>query len=195
MLKSNTLHSDSVGFTLIELMVTVALIAVTLTLAAPSFSAFQRNAAVNALGNSLVANINSARGEAMKRGQNAFVVPKGDTGWQGGWFAYVDKDRTNSYQSDKDDLVLSSENPESFITITAFRSPAADTPPYLMFNAQGNTIKKDGSFASVVFCFDLTGGTCSLVNTDTRILIVSATGRPRLCRPATDGNCSTTSTS
>ncbi len=195
MLNSNQRHSGGGGFTLIELMVTIALIVIALAFAAPSFTAFQRNAALSTLSNSLVASINTARGEAMKRGRNAFVVPKDINSWQGGWVAFVDQNRSNAYDSDIDYTLLVGETPESFVTVTPVNDTATATPPYLMFNAQGYTTKKDGSFTSVVFCFDLTGGTCNLTNADTRILIVSATGRPRLCRPASESNCTTSSKS
>ena len=43
------------GFTLIELLTTVAIIVVILTLAAPSFTAFQRNSELTGVANTIVA--------------------------------------------------------------------------------------------------------------------------------------------
>ena len=66
------------GFTLIELMVTVAIGAVLMMVAAPSFIGFQRNSEMTSLTNALLAAANTARAEAMKTGMNAFVVPSGN---------------------------------------------------------------------------------------------------------------------
>ena len=73
------------GFTLIELMVTLAIAAVLLLVAIPSMTAFKRNAELTSATNTLLASINAARGEAMKRGTNAMVVPANGSDWNTGW--------------------------------------------------------------------------------------------------------------
>ena len=55
------------GFSLIELMVTVALISILLTLGVPSFSAILRNMTLTSQANNFVAAINLARSEAIRR--------------------------------------------------------------------------------------------------------------------------------
>ena len=52
------------GFTLIELMVTLAIAAVLMMVAAPSFVGFQRNSEMTSVTNSLLAAANAARAEA-----------------------------------------------------------------------------------------------------------------------------------
>jgi type IV fimbrial biogenesis protein FimT len=57
------------GFTLIELMIGVALFAVVLTLAMPSFSVMLQNAKLRAKAESILAGLQEARTEALKRNQ------------------------------------------------------------------------------------------------------------------------------
>lgn len=74
----------SSGFTLIELMVTVAVAAILLTVAVPSF---QRVAASNALKNTtrdLITSINTARMQSMSTRSEILVSPSSG-GWEDGW--------------------------------------------------------------------------------------------------------------
>ncbi len=85
------------GFTLIELLTTVAIIVVILTLAAPSFTAFQRNSELTGVANTMLSSLTVARSEAMKRGRNTLVVPSADCttwgdDWTKGWLVFVDND-------------------------------------------------------------------------------------------------------
>ena len=61
------------GFTLIELMVTVAVLAIVLTIAVPSFSNLIQSSRTNALVNELNGTLQIARSEALKRRKNVIV--------------------------------------------------------------------------------------------------------------------------
>jgi type IV fimbrial biogenesis protein FimT len=71
------------GFTLLELMVTVSVLAILLTLGIPAFGDMVRNNRVTAQTNQLVSAINTARSEAVKRGRNVqvLVAPDGNGTW------------------------------------------------------------------------------------------------------------------
>ena len=180
------------GFTLIELMVTISIASVLLFLAVPSFVAYKRNSELTAATNTFVASLNAARGEAMKRGVNAFVVPT-DNGnnWTNGWLAFADIDRNRVFTSDAADALVSRQAAvPAGITVTG-NGTATGAVPYLMFDSSGYAKTKAGGFGALALRFQRTdvSGTAQLAQT--RILVVASTGRVRVCTPtsATDSNC------
>ncbi len=86
------LNYKNSGFTLIELMITIALAAVLLSIAVPSFTdAIKRNRLTTQLNNSYIA-LKVARSEAVKLGSNVTVCSStdqttcnGDVNWHNGW--------------------------------------------------------------------------------------------------------------
>jgi type IV fimbrial biogenesis protein FimT len=181
------------GFTLIELLVTVAIVATLAAVAAPSFTTFQRNAELTSFSNSLVAAINAARGEAMKRGRYAMLVPTDATNWSSGWIAFVDTDRSQVYEAANDRLVFTREAAPSYLTITP-NGTAADSPPYVMFDASGYPKTKAGGFGALTFSVVRSDVGASLADAETRRVVIASTGRVRVCRPSTDATCTTTAT-
>lgn len=69
----------NLGFTLVELMVAVAVLAVMLALAVPSFTDFFDRSRVRGAADGLVSLIATARGEAVKRSRNVTVSMGGST--------------------------------------------------------------------------------------------------------------------
>lgn len=75
------------GFTLVELMVTVAVAAILLTIAVPSFKGVIDRSNLSAAHNSLLSALHYARGEAVNRGTAVNVKSQG--GWGQGWEVLV----------------------------------------------------------------------------------------------------------
>ncbi len=69
------------GFTLVELMVTLAIVAIVLTIGVPSFQSVMRNNQLTTQINSLVGAIHLARSEAIKRGEGDAPGTDPDTKW------------------------------------------------------------------------------------------------------------------
>lgn len=82
----------SAGFTLIELMVTIAIAAVLLMIAIPSFQGVALTSQLRTLSNDLLASARVARSEAIKRNTVVTLCPSADGqacanggGWEQGW--------------------------------------------------------------------------------------------------------------
>ena len=186
-------HSTtSSGFTLIELMVTVTLVAILLAVGVPSFTTFQRNAELTSATNSLLAAINAARSEAMKRGMNAMVVPTDGANWSSGWVVFVDKNRSLAYESGSDVTVLASDPPPAYLAVSGNGSTAGSTP-YILFDASGYSKLKAGGFGALTFTIARNDVTGSVLADQTRRVIISSTGRARTCKPSTDSTCGASS--
>lgn len=185
----------NVGFTLIELMVTLAIVSVLMMVAAPNFVGFQRNSEMTSATNSLLSAANAARAEAMKTGLNAFVVPNDGSTWSTGWTVFVDRDRDNTYSATADTTVIVQPATPSYITITGTGNAALSTA-YIMFDSSGYA-KSYGTTPGVPnLILSLARNDVPTAQTaaETRRLVVARTGRVRSCRPSTDTSC-TSSTS
>lgn len=88
-------HRNALGFTLIELMVAVAVLAVIVSLASPSFRALMEAQRMRSAAFDLMADITLARSEALKRGEISTPVTltrdaSNATGrWESGWSVTV----------------------------------------------------------------------------------------------------------
>lgn len=176
------------GFTLIELMITIAIAAALLKVAAPSFTSFMRNSTLTSATNTLLTAINTARSEAIKTGMNAYVIPNGSA-WSAGWLVFVDLDNDGNFTASSDRTVLEQAAPASFITITA-NGNAAATPPYVKFNSSGYASNKGvvGSPGTGNLTFSLARNDVSS-NAEIRRVVVGRSGRARACTPSTDSSC------
>ena len=174
------------GFTLVEMMVTIALVAVLLGLATPSFITARRNAELTSTANEFLSALSAARAEAMKRQLRAFVVPTDGANWNSGWIAFVDVNSNATAGSitmeDGTDfeIVRHAALPSSLSTplsggVTNFVSGGT---PYAMFNGSGFMVLLGGAFpAGGVHAIDIYNGA------DTRRIIANTTGRMRVCKP------------
>jgi type IV fimbrial biogenesis protein FimT len=163
------------GITIIELMISLAVIAILSSIAAPSFTnIIQDNRMVTQL-NELQASLSFARSEAIKR-NNTITTCRSNDGkscegkgdWKNGWLVFVD--------ADFDSIVDIGET-------ILLRHAAISTNNTIIFNRSrviysGNGTARGGSNGTYTFC-DSRGITSA------RGIIISNTGRARL---AVDSN-------
>ncbi len=176
------------GFTLIELMVTLTIGAALAMAAIPALRSYVRNAEVVSVSNTFVSAINAARGEAMKRGMNAMIVPVDGSRWTSGWNIFVDRDRDFAYSA-KDHAVYVQMPPASLLLVSG-SGTAGGPSPYLLFDGSGYSRTKEGGFAAVSLTIERKDEPATLDYT--RLVKVAQTGRPRVCKPASssDSSCS-----
>ena len=98
------------GFTLIELVITVSMAAIILTLGIPRFREMVLNNKMTAQINSLVSDLNLARSEAIKRGASVTLCKRNSAGtncdntanWNGGWIVFADQNGNGNFDDDGD---------------------------------------------------------------------------------------------
>ena len=79
----NMRQSDR-GFTIFELMVVLAIAAILVVVAVPSFTSILAMMRVKTLAGEIQSALTNARSESMKRNASVSVTPAA-SGWQGGW--------------------------------------------------------------------------------------------------------------
>jgi type IV fimbrial biogenesis protein FimT len=106
--RSNILLASSAGFTLLELMVVIAIIAIFMGLAAPNFSSLVASTRLSSQTNDLTADLRLARSEAAARGTRVVICPTTDGGatcsasasdWASGRLVFVDTNADGAKQS------------------------------------------------------------------------------------------------
>jgi type IV fimbrial biogenesis protein FimT len=90
---------QQIGFTLVELLVAVAISVVVITLAVPSFGKFYADNLVSGRTNDLVSDIQLVRTEALRRRQRVSICASADgatcsvsNDWSTGWIVFTDDD-------------------------------------------------------------------------------------------------------
>lgn len=140
------------GFTLMELMMTLAIAAILVTVAVPSFRTFIQNSKLTKQVNLLAASVATARGEAAKRGARVVLCQSnnstaatpdcdGTAGtWSNGWVVFVDSNNNLTVDVPADVLaVFHAEQGVDMLT---------DVGTTLAFNSDGSTTAGDAvSFA------------------------------------------------
>ena len=96
------MKQEARGFTLIELMTTLAVLVVTLTIGVPAFAGLQQRARAANAYHLLTSSLAIARLAAVKRGEPVSVCPSNDgrscnddVTWDGGWIVFSDPRRAD----------------------------------------------------------------------------------------------------
>ncbi|MGZ4960104.1 MAG: GspH/FimT family pseudopilin [Methylomonas sp.] len=115
------------GYTLIELMVTIAVAAILMSMAVPSFNATIRSNRLTTSANDWVSTLNFARSEAIKRSAPVSVRRKGTTSqqWDAGWDVFVDLNGNGAFDDNGNTTLC--EATEDCLLKTYYALPAGYT--------------------------------------------------------------------
>jgi type IV fimbrial biogenesis protein FimT len=167
MKRPSVLPGHAHGFTLIELMVVVALVAVLGAIAVPNVRDLLLNQRLAASTSDFVAALSLARNEALKRAQTVTLSPSVGKDWSAGW------DVKTSIGSASQTL-RSFEPLRTGVTIDAGLSSI------------GGTVNYDGNG------FALGSAGCLALKAETgrrSAIVISFSGRPKVCDPGKKGDC------
>lgn len=197
--------TKSRGFTMIELMVVIAIVAILTTLAAPSFVQLITKNNVSSAVNTFLADMRFARSDAVRRG-GGVVMCRSDNpettstsgptcgsgstrGWESGWIIFRDQNNNGArnYNADPalDDTVLRVQAP--ITSINSIAEPGAATA--FKFTATGRL--NPSSITHLQF-----GSNPPFVTDAQRIVCVNQGGRARIAldsegKPTGNASCST----
>jgi type IV fimbrial biogenesis protein FimT len=159
------------GYSLYELVMTLGLVAVVLTLGIPSFSKITADHRLRTEVNALFHNVHLARKESLTRRRAVTLCPSLDglscgpaNGWSAGWIRFVNTDRDQPPVRDPGEAIL------LYHEVSAASRIEANRPA---FTLRGTRLRATNGTLIV----------CDRNNqADPRALVISHTGRPRVAR-------------
>lgn len=129
------------GFTLMELMVVVAITAILASMAAPSFVGYINTTRQSSAATRLLSDLNRARSEAIKRNSRVLLCVRNTAGtdcgtgtnWQNGWLTCYDLDRNGACDTPPADgsnpnPIMISQALHTTLTLTASASTIQFNP-------------------------------------------------------------------
>lgn len=110
-----------IGFTLIELMVAVAVVGVVVAIGMPSFGELLKNNRMVTQANTIIASLHQARSETINRGISVRIEPLvAGTDWSAGWQLRIDGSNPSDNDFDDDvDIVIRSYEALKQSTLTS----------------------------------------------------------------------------
>jgi len=177
--------------TLVELVITLTVIGVLLSIATPSFEDLIRSSRITMESNRIISDIKLARSEAMKRNVEVILCRSGNPNaaapvcggtekiWTSGWLIFASGDANVTFEPATDTLLKVSQAVQG-AGLDIKTNGAADTN--LRFNTDATT-NEGGDTAQFALC-DARG------EDDGKLIEIPAVGRPRLanavanCTPA-----------
>lgn len=166
------------GFTLIELMTTLAVAGMLASLAVPAMSGFSSNARQTSTINDLVSSMHVARSAAISTNNRVTVCASSSgnncevTGWNSGWIVFHDVDSDQSV--DAGETVLGVHSGEAKLNLASAGFPQAMT-----YRPNGRVV--NAAAGDFIVCDDRGAS-------HAKVLIVDLSGRPRTSEKRADGS-------
>lgn len=186
-------RSSQNGFTLYELMITVIVIGVILSLGVPNLRDFTANSRVTAAANDMHAAFMLARTEAARTKQNVTVCASAtgadcaSADFDDGWLVFVDVDGDATVDVGTDTIIRRFPAVDALIDINAtdIGNAAADS---FTFAATGMGTGAAGAVAAATICDDRGNQVSAGGWSSARVLIVTPLGRATVLRDAVQIN-------
>ena len=163
-------NSQQHGITALELMVTMAIVAILLATGVPAFKNYGWNLRMKTAMDVLHTDLNLAKGRAISHNIQTVICPgsginecSGESDWENGWIVFTDLN--GDHQKQSGEPVIRKADATEFMRISSSRSRS-----YLRFYPNGTA---PGSNISILFC-DKRGSAYA------HKILVSNTGRIRM---------------
>jgi type IV fimbrial biogenesis protein FimT len=168
------------GFTLVELMIVVVVLAVLLAIAVPSYRGWIVNAQIRTKAESVLSGLQIARVEALKRNTAVFFDMAADTSWSVGCVAPI-ADNDGDGVPDCPSVIQSKTAAEGGGAVTVAIAPAASSR--VTYNGMGQVrpLNADNSVPVTEINFD-SGALVANQSRELRI-VVAGGGLARMCDP------------
>ena len=170
------------GFTLIELMISVGLTGLLLSMAVPALDIFVSNARQTGAINDFVSSIHQARSVAVTTNQRVTICPSSNgtnceaVGWNNGWIVFADPDSDRNV--DNDETVIATKAAVDGLTLQS-----GEFATFLMYRPNGRVMNAslNGSSGAFTVCDDRGADYA-------KVMIIDLSGRPRLSKTMADGS-------
>lgn len=141
------------GFSIIELMITIAVVAILVAVALPSFQQSLRGNRVSTSSNELITGLTLARSEALRNPRGAVICSSEDGAtcggdWNDGWIVWIDADG-NGLPGGADDRLLRAVEGNDRLTITATAPGGPTFANRILFDNRGRVDNNDARVVTV----------------------------------------------
>jgi len=186
------MNRKQTGLTLTELMTTLAIAAVILSQAVPSFTTMIQDNRIVTQANDLVTSLNIARSEAVKRGDRVTICKSANNasctaagGWQQGWIIFTDSNSDAAVNNT--DTILHTHGPlDGSPTLNGVTGTVGNYVSYT-YNGSSQIVGGGGTQSGTLVLCDSRG-----FGAKARAIVINASGQIRSA-PANDASVSVTS--